>query len=399
MAGMVTVPFLYAEKEQGVELHQKTANWLDAKNLIKTVSSEAERAERQAILTKFKKAPFWKFIPPDLQEAIEESTMYRVDESSNPTYHFLWNEKIHVTFEPRASRYNILPQALHLMQPLEAPEQTQAVNPKTGKYYVMPPKKTVTSLSQTDLAYVQELTKQINRNLHYLGNSPVPKIDMKAFKKGKYMLSVIFPLTIHPGSYVFSDKFMKYHKMNETELRHFFGLEDDIAYDIAKRIGIPVYHPEQFPGHFIKVRSDCQHTPIHIWASNPEIINPLFLGWSGYETDDRTLPNLYRQYFQVLEDSISVFRNGLRAEKAAHSPTDARYSAIEALTRQADAMAAALERSTQKYKENNQIYKKLPRSLLDPSGTHLNKFLSRQKQLMEKTFPKKEKTELSCGGV
>lgn len=387
---MATVP-LYAEKEQGTDLYRKPANWLDAKNLIKTVSSEAELAERQVMLTRIKREPFWKFIPRDLQDAIEKSTVYRVDEGSDPSYHFLWNEKIHVVFEPRFSCYTILPQALHLIQPLEAPERTQAVNPKTGKYYVMPPKKTLVSLSETDSAYVQEVTAQINRNIHYLGNSPVPKFDMKAFKKGKYMLSAIFPLTIHPGEYVFSDKFMKYHKMNEAELRHFFGLEDDIAYDIAKRIGIPVYHPEQFPGHFIKVRSDCQHTPIHIWASNPEIINPLFLGWSGYETDDRTLPNLYRQYFQVLEDSISVFRDGLRAEKAAHSPTDARYPAIEALTQQADAMAAALERSAQKYKANNQIYKKPPRSLLDPSGTHLNKFLNRQKQLMEKNVPEKGK--------
>lgn len=268
-----------------------------------------------------------------------------------------------------------------LMTFLDAPEASSPLNPKTGQYYVMPPKESFEGLSEADLDYVKKLTERVNRNIHYLGHSPIPRIDPAKMKKGAYVTTGILPLKLLPESYLLSQKFMKANKTTQEEFRTFLGLEDDIDFELAKRLGVPVYHPERFkPENLIKHYRTCWGVPMPMAGDGP-LLQPISLGWSYFITwSEYAYKQFYIEYFDAIVESAKLFQKGLEAEKALHT-TDAKAAAVQAIVKQAKQYAAKIEKEADKYMhQSDKIYKKPPRSILDPSGSVLNKFLKKQRE-------------------
>lgn len=383
-AGIMAVPVMQAARQDiSISTHGfPKVDWLDGKNFKEPCGTAQEHEEA---LLKLKKDPIWPLIPKELQKAIEQNK----DNYSykNKNMFFIANSNIQVcNMGLMNNYYNVLPCKWAYITFLDAPEKTSAVDPKTGKYYVMPPKKTWDKLPPEDMAYIKKLTERVNQNIHYLGNSPIPKIDEKKMKKGAYLFAGMQPLRlVNPSRMNYNQKkFLTYYKnyydKTEADLRAFFNLEDETDYQLACRLGMPVYHPEQWvPDEELSITQNCYALPSE--NVRPIISAPILFGSSAYLTNPKhAYAKTYIPYFQAIQLSAQMFRKGLQEELAQTGLKEAKYTAVKAIITQADKFASQIEQDATRYMLQKDIYKKPPRSILEPSGRNLEKFLLKQKQ-------------------
>lgn len=299
-AGIMAVPVMQAARQDiSISAHGfPKVDWLDGKNFKEPCGTAQEHEEA---LRKLKKNPIWPLIPKDLQAAIEQNKDNYFFQNEDVFFIARSNINIH-NMGSFNNYYNVLPQKWAYITFLDAPEKTPAVDPKTGKYYVMPPKKTWDKLPPEDMAYIKKLTERVNQNIHYLGNSPIPKIDEKQMKKGAYLFAGMQPLRLVNPSKISNRKmfltyYKQYHDKIEADLRAFFNLEDETDYQLACRLGVPVYHPEQWtPDEVFTITQNCYALPSE--SSQPLISAPIVLGSSAYLTNPKhAYAKTYVPYF------------------------------------------------------------------------------------------------------
>lgn len=161
----------------GNEISQKqSVDWL-AGDTLKGNGTPAERAE---LLRELKKDPFWKLIPSDIQRAVESNQdKYEIGKTLKI---FVDSRNVHV-YRSSYSIY-IVPQCWSHIDIINDAVDTPAVNPKTGKPYVAVSEEMLSDLSSADRDYVTKLADRLNENIHYLGNTPLPRFDLKRLKRG-----------------------------------------------------------------------------------------------------------------------------------------------------------------------------------------------------------------------
>lgn len=383
-AGIMAGPVMQAARQDiSISAHGfPKVDWLDGKNFKEPCGTAQEHEEA---LRKLKKDPIWPLLPKDLQAAIEKNKDNYFFHNEDVFFIHSSNINIH-NMGSMNNYYNVLPRKWAYITFLDAPEKTPAVDPKTGKYYVMPPKKTWDKLSPKDMVYIKKLTDRVNQNIHYLGNSPIPKIDEKKMKKGAYLFAGMQPLRlVNPSRMNYNQKkfltyYKNYYNKTEADLRAFFNLEDETDYQLACRLGVPVYHPEQWtPDEVFTITSNCYALPSE--SSEPIISTPIVLGSSAYLTNPKhAYAKTYIPYFQAIQLSAKLFRKGLQEELAQTGLQEAKYAAVKAIITQTDKFASQIEQEATRYMQQADVYKKPPRSILEPSGRNLEKFLLKQKQ-------------------
>lgn len=371
-------------------------------------------SEKENALAKFEATSFWKILPDFLKSAIKENKENFIcfdDKNCN----FVDNSNVKI-FRRGSSKYYVIPRKFGLMSFVGAPERTPALNPKNNKYYVEPTKNTVSKLSGENLVYVQKLTELLNRNIHFLGSSPIPRLDPKKMENGEYILCAIPTLTLTDpkdhienvverkkrgggGTYqVFSFRRNLHKNRSTVEIMALLGLSDETEYEIASRVLTPLYHPETFaPENVIHqyVSHDCHGCP----RVEHFLYRPIFLGWSSFTSSDpkrvkRALSALYQKYFWRLESQTQYARKRLLLELESIPSTDARYPAVKSVVKQADRIMERIEERAGEHSSQwavlggnreklEKLMKKLPYSILDPEGTYLKRFLDKHKKLRE----------------
>ncbi|MGN0834349.1 MAG: hypothetical protein ACI4QA_00775 [Candidatus Spyradosoma sp.] len=356
---------------------QKTkVGWLDGENTNRVGENEENKIQALAV---FKKKSFWKILPPDIKQAVENNIANSYfDKGAKKDGIFVRNnvsvDKIQGSYAVQVLRWD-------LMQFLDAPEQSSPLNPQTGKYYVVPASATLKGLNESDLDYVKKLTERVNRNIHYLGHSPIPKIDLNKMNKGAYVTISVLPLRLLAEVYLSPNSpIVKVNKTTLAEIRQFFGLEDTVDFELAKRFGVPVYHPERFqPTAHIRPDRSCRGLPRPM-EGFAHLALPISLGWSLFITHPEDAYNLfYTKYFGDAQRAVKVFKKGLAAEAALHVG-DSKAAAVESIIKQAEPYVTEIEKKVDKCIEQaDTIYKTPPRSILEPSGKTLTAFLAKQK--------------------
>lgn len=384
-AGVLSVPLLRGDDHITGFTQYESVDWEKADWKLYWNQKSVDRlAEKQAeALKRLKNDPFWHLLPKNLQQAIKKNqNRFVVDHYPGTIY--LSNSNICVMYIDDVKSYYVSPSNWNMMTFVDAPQKTPAVDPKTDKPYVgFPP--IANRLPQQERTYVKKLLAQINRNLHFLGSTPTPRLDPKRFERGEYLMGVVLPLTLIDLNKAFSPAMhKKFNYRSHEEMLTLFDLSDDIDLDIAKRLGAPLYHPERSQGN---IRSDRGFScyGIEYFRSQKQVGQALFLGWSRFTEADkkrvaRAYEVLYQEYFYELKKSAILFRKGLEQELKALSKTDKKYPVIKTIVAQADKIAEKIERDAEQYrKQAGKIYQNPPHSVLDPTGTYLKKFMTRYK--------------------
>lgn len=369
----------------------ETVDWLAAKT-YDAVPRKGTEMEKKAALAEFKKLSFWKILPLHVKKAVEDNQSdYDVDEYSSL---FVYNSKISVYYAKHKGECYVRPRMWSHLTFVDAPEESPAMNPETNKYYVMPARQTLVGLSPEDLIYVKKLTEAVNRNIHYLGNSPIPQLNLQKMKTGGYLLCAVMPPQLASLKVAFSSRVRErvYKDRSPQEIMALYSLSDDTELNIAMRLGVPLYHPERLnPELSLSGPRGNQNAyrglPIGEDSQHPGKV--IFLGWSRFISKDKEQQAdaymlLYNEYFSTVTESVLFFRKGLQEELASVPAADARRAAVSDIVAQADKIAARIAAIANAYAERGGgFYRNPPKTLLDPKGRYFARVLKQYKAAAE----------------
>ena len=364
------------------EVDWETINWKE-----KTYPNRQPLSPEDAEIMwkRVQKEPQFQALPQVFKDLVEHNKeMYKMYGDSNVNTFVFDKQGGGVLFESSVVRLafnnrgglTIDINKLKAMKLIDEPVETPAVNPKTKKYYVLPSRKTIRALSGADLAYVKAFTEVVNRNIHYLGSSPVPRLDMKRVKRGEYIGMYMWPLSlVQPKVLYESDdtpsKRANKKAINKThaQLVDYFAGGDEETYRLQNILGTPLYAPRTFApeaGAIANLR-DCYGRP------TPEIlgVNMVSLGQARQVTDpERVLNFAYKRYFEAVVASCHLLKSGMAQEVGTLDKKSARYRAVNEVVGQATKYLAQIEKAAEKYiAQADRIYKNPPHTLLNAKGT------------------------------
>ena len=257
------------------------------------------------------------------------------------------------------------------MKLIDEPEKTTALNPKTKRPYVAPSNATLRSLKGDDLAYVKAFTEVVNRNIHYLGSSPVPRLDMKRVKRGEYIGMYMWPLALVQPKVLYESDETQSKRANKkainkthTQLVDYFAGGDEETYRLQNTLGTPLYAPRTFAPEAGPISNlcDCYGRP------TPEVlgVNVVSLGQARQVTDlGRVLDFAYKRYFEAVTASCHLFKTGMESELNALDKKSPRGRAVKEVVTQAEKYLDKIEAAAAKCIENaDKVYLNPPKTLL-----------------------------------
>lgn len=371
-AGVVAVPMIYADR-RSVQTQTVEVDWLEESLLKGNLSS----VDQEKALKRIKKHPYWKMLPPDVQRAVEKN---REGYNKSGLRRYVYSRKLNVFLDSDGyDVIGVIPTMWQHIDIINAPVQTPPVNPKTGRPYVAVADSVLAGLSDVDRSYVEKLAFRLNENIHYLGNSPLPRIDLGRLKRGKYVLSAVLPLTMHGSKYITSNYFMKNNQTTKKEQIETFNLNDPVAFDLGHRLLLPLRDPRVvYPRGYTGVKLECSHRP-RGRGGGEDAANPIFLGWSYYLDKPEEISGVYRTYLEESHKTVQFFMKKLREEKARITDAGARGMAEKSLIEQTEKIGHQLENVLEKeLKTYKKTYKRPPRTLLDPAGKAYDAFIRKQ---------------------
>ena len=370
---------LHAEtmvKTQGKQTVE--VDWLEGDMLKGNLSP----AEQEEALKRIKKHPYWKMLPPDVQRAVEKNR----DRYNHGKYlkHYIDSRKVGI-FIDASSKYDgivAVPTMWQHIDIINAPVQTPPVNPKTGRPYVAVADSVLAGLSDADRSYVEKLAFRLNENIHYLGNSPLPRIDLGRLKRGEYVLSAVLPLTMNDSGYITTNHFMKNNQTTRQEQIEAFNLNDPVAFDLGYRLLLPLRDPRVvYPRGYAGASLECSHAP-RGRGEGGMVANPIFLGWSYYLDKPEAVSLIYKMYLEESHKTVQFFMKKLREEKERITDAGARGTAEKSLIEQTEKIGHQLENVLEKeLKTYKKTYKKPPRTLLDPAGKAYDAYIRRHAKM------------------
>lgn len=232
--GLVSIPLPVTVRAEAsvqtaapAEVDWETINWKE-----KTYPNRQPLSPEDAEIMwkRVQKEPQFQALPQVFKDLVEQNKeMYSLSKGEVNAFSFGKNTRgilfgsniICIAFNDRFGLYvNIL--KLKAMKFVDEPVETPAVNPKTKKYYVLPAQKTIRALSGADLAYVKAFTEVVNRNIHYLGSSPVPRLDMKRLKRGEYIGMSLWPLSLVQPQKMY-EEYKKDITRSANEMKEYFA--------------------------------------------------------------------------------------------------------------------------------------------------------------------------------
>ena len=354
------------------EVDWETINWKE-----KTYPNRQPLSPEDAEIMwkRVQKEPQFQALPQVFKDLIEQNKeMYKMFEGDVNTFkldkqgsgRFIGTNMINLAFNNRTGLYVFILK-LKAMKLIDEPVETPAVNPKTKKYYVLPAQKTIRALSGADLAYVKAFTEVVNRNIHYLGSSPVPRLDMKRVKRGEYIGMYMWPLSL-----VQPQKMYETHKKDiarsANEMKEYFAGGDEETYRLQNILGTPLYVPRSFaPEAHTASSADCYgHPTPEFWG-----VNLVSLAQARQATDpERVLNFAYKRYFEAVVASCHLLKSGMAQEVGTLDKKSTRYRAVNEVVGQATKYLAQIEKAAEKYiAQADKIYKNPPHTLLNAKGT------------------------------
>lgn len=359
------------------ETQTAAVDWLEGDMLKGTLTP----AEQEEAIKRIKKHPYWKMLPPDVQQAVEKN---RERYDAEGVRGYVNSRRLRV-FIDTAGKHDFIVAVPTMWQHIDiinAPVKTPPVNPKTGRPYVGVSDSVLAGLSDVDRSYVEKLAFRLNENLHYLGNSPLPRIDLGKLKRGEYVFSAVVPLTMD-GSKSITDKyFMKNNQCTKEEQIEQFNLSDPVAFDLGQRLLLPMPDPRLvYPRGYAGASLECSHAP-RGRGGGGFVANPIFLGWSYYLDKPEAVNLVYEMYLKDSRDTVQFFMKKLGEEKARISDTGARGTAEKSLIEQTEKIGRQLESVLEKeLKTYKKTYKKPPRTLLDPAGKAYDAYIRRHAKM------------------
>lgn len=354
------------------EVDWETINWKE-KTYPNRQPLSPEDAE--TMWKRVQKEPQFQALPQVFKDLVEHNKdQYEVLEGDVNTFvvdrgagRFVGTNMINLAFGNRTGLFVAILK-LKAMKLIDEPVETPAVNPKTKKYYVLPSRKTIRALSGADLAYVKAFTEVVNRNIHYLGSSPVPRLDMKRVKRGEYIGMSMWPLSL-----VQPQKMYETHKKDITrsanEMKEYFAGGDEETYRLQNILGTPLYAPRTFAPEAKKrgIATDCYGHP------TPEFlgVNVVSLEQAQQATvPERVLNFAYKRYFEAVVASCHLLKSGMAQEVGTLDKKSTRYRAVNEVVGQATKYLAQIEKAAEKYiAQADRIYKNPPQTLLNAKGT------------------------------
>ena len=377
--GLVSIPLPVTVRAEAsvqtaapAEVDWETINWKE-KTYPNRQPLSPEDAE--TMWKRIQKEPQFKALPQVFKDLIEHNKeMYKMFEGDVNTFivdkqgsgRFVGTNMINLAFGNRTGLFVDI-YKLKAMKLIDEPVETPAVNPKTNKYYVLPSRKTIRALSGADLAYVKAFTEVVNRNIHYLGSSPIPRLDMKRVKRGEYIGMSMWPLSL-----VQPQKMYETHKKDirrsSQEVKAYFAGGDEETYRLQNILGTPLYNPRAFaPEASTEGGADCYGHP------TPELlgINVVSLRQARQATDpERVLNFAYKRYFEAVVASCHLLKSGMAQEVGTLDKKSARYRAVNEVVGQATKYLTQIEKAAEKYiAQADKIYKNPPHTLLNAKGT------------------------------
>lgn len=362
------------------EVDWETINWKE-KTYPNRQPLSPEDAE--TMWKRVQKEPQFQALPQVFKDLIEHNKdMYKMFEGDVNTFvvdrgagRFVGTNMINLAFGNRTGLFVAILK-LKAMKLIDEPVETPAVNPKTKKYYVLPSRKTIRALSGADLAYVKAFTEVVNRNIHYLGSSPIPRLDMKRVKRGEYIGMHMWPLAlVQPKILYESDetpsKRANKKAINKThdQLVDYFAGGDEETYRLQNILGTPLYAPRTFAPEASKHGDgvDCYGHPTPMFLG----VNVVSLEQARQATDpERVLNFAYKRYFEAVVASCHLLKSGMAQEVGTLDKKSARYRAVNEVVGQATKYLTQIEKAAEKYiAQADRIYKNPPQTLLNAKGT------------------------------
>lgn len=262
-----------------------------------------------------------------------------------------------------------------LMKFIDEPMETPAVNPKTKRPYVMPSKANLSRLSEEDLSYVKAFTETINRNIHYLGSTPIHKPDMKKIRTGAYIGAVVPALSL-----VCPEKLARFYQKSrsgpswspnisassskrlEREMerqKDYFAKGDKLVFELQNVLGTPLYNIRKFDPNLevyggLGDRGSCNGYSLYVVgkaspSSNQEnllirllIFNPI-KAMATKNSYVHFILDQYAWYFEAVVDSVSLMRSGIKQITDNLDKKSPRYPAIAEVVKQANEYLTQIE--------------------------------------------------------
>ena len=353
---------------QTAEVDWETVNW---KEKTYPNSNPLSPEDAETMWKRIQKEPEFQALPQVFKDLIEHNKdMYKMFEGDVNTFvfdkqgegRFVGTNMINLAFGNRTGLFvNIL--KLKAMKFVDEPMETPAVNPKTKRPYVAPSNATLRSLKGDDLAYVKAFTEVVNRNIHYLGASPVPRLDMKRVKQGEYIGMSLWPLSlVHPQKMYETRK--KDMSRSSQEVKTYFAGGDEETYRLQNSLGTPLYNPHAFaPEAGIHgSRADCYGHPTPMFLG----VNVVSLAQARQATaPERVLNFAYKRYFEAVTASCNLFKTGMESELNALDKKSPRGRAVKEVVTQAEKYLDKIEAAAAKCIENaDKVYLNPPKTLL-----------------------------------
>ncbi|MGF0068460.1 hypothetical protein [Candidatus Spyradosoma sp. SGI.093] len=353
---------------QPAEVDWETVNWKEKtyKNRHPLSPEDAE-----TMWKRIQKEPQFQALPQVFKDLIEHNKdMYQIFEGDVNTFvvdkrgvgRFVGTNMINLSFDNRAGLFVDIFE-LKATKFVDEPMETPAVNPKTKRPYVAPSNATLRSLKGDDLAYVKAFTEVVNRNIHYLGASPVPRLDMKRVKRGEYIGMYMWPLSLVQPQKMYETRKKDIARSPEQVKEYFAGGGDEVTYRLQNTLGTPLYNPRAFvPKARIAPDADCYGHP------TPKLLglNVVSLDQARQATEpERVLNFAYKRYFEAVTASCNLFKTGMESELNALDKKSPRGRAVKEVVTQAEKYLDKIEAAAAKCIENaDKVYLNPPKTLL-----------------------------------
>ena len=353
---------------QPAEVDWETVNWKEGlrKNYHPLSPEDAE-----TMWKRIQKEPEFQALPQVFKDLIEQNKdNYKMYSGSNVNTFvvgkqgggsFFVSKLLFISFDNRGGLTADIFK-LKAMKFIDEPLETPAVNPKTKRPYVAPSNATLRSLKGDDLAYVKAFTEVVNRNIHYLGASPVPRLDMKRVKRGEYIGMSLWPLSLVQPQKMYETR-KKDIAHSPQEVKAYFAGGDEETYRLQNTLGTPLYVPRSFaPEARIAGDFDCYgHPTPKFWG-----VNVVSLSQARQATEpERVLNFTYKRYFEAVTASCHLFKTGMESELNALDKKSPRGRAVNEVVKQAEKYLSQLEKAAAKCIENaDKVYLNPPKTLL-----------------------------------
>ncbi|MGN0883579.1 MAG: hypothetical protein ACI4P6_00035 [Candidatus Spyradosoma sp.] len=246
---------------------------------------------------------------------------------------------------------------------VDEPVETLAVNPQTKKPYVSLSKNFLWWLKDDDLAYVKAFAEVLNRNIHYLGSSPVPRLDMTRAKQGAYIGMSMWPLSLVQPQKMYEAR-KKDIARSPEQVKEYFAKGDEVTYRLQNILGTPLYNPHAFaPEAGIHGSGgNCYGHPTPMFLG----VNVVSLAQAYQLTSPKWVFSFaYKRYFGSVVESCKVMRSGMESELSAQDKKSARGRAVKEVVKQTEKYLSQIEAAAAKCIENaDKVYLNPPKTLL-----------------------------------